>query len=259
MRAFQIVALAVVVAGQTAVGHSQPSASPAAPETTCFSAGLAPDIRIAACTQMIGAPGLDNATLAHAYVVRGVSRQSNGDIDQSILDFSESIRLAPNNAGAYLLRAMSYNLSKSFDMAVADCNSYIKLSSNNPDSYYTRGYALLSLSEFDRAIKDFDEVIRLTPANAEAYYFRGLAWMNRGDRARVFNMGGGKYWRAPPNGDASRILTATKADMAPAAAQARADYAKAIADFDMAVQLKPGIADADEQRAKARKKLSVTG
>ena len=63
-----------------------------------------------------------------------------------IEDFSEVIRLNPQDAGVYYY------------------------------SYYNRGLAYKLVGHYERAIKDFDEATRLNPQDAKGYYVRGLAY-----------------------------------------------------------------------------------
>lgn len=66
-------------------------------------------------------------------------------IRRVIDDFTEAIRLDPNNAQAYLSRASCYEWAENFDEAISDMSEAIRL---DPDAsaYYQRGLALEKVS-----------------------------------------------------------------------------------------------------------------
>ena len=51
---------------------------------------------------------------------RGISHYAKGDLDRAIADFTEAIRLQPNDDGAYFHRGMSYRAQD--DQARADAD-----------------------------------------------------------------------------------------------------------------------------------------
>jgi tetratricopeptide (TPR) repeat protein len=71
-----------------------------------------------------------------------------GNFRQSIVSFTESLRLAPEN----------------------------------PDGYFNRGTAYLQQGDFESAIDDFSNVIRLAPKQEAAYYRRGFSHEEAGHR-----------------------------------------------------------------------------
>ena len=63
-----------------------------------------------------------------------------------------------------------------FNKALADFTNAIRLQPDEADSYYSRGLTWYQKLELDQAIEDFTEAIRLDPKCAMAYCARGHAW-----------------------------------------------------------------------------------
>ena len=82
-----------------------------------------------------------------AFNGRGIVYQYMGDLARALADYSEAIRLDPNDALAFNNRGLGYAAEK----------------------------------DYDRAILDFTEAIRLDPGYADAYYNRGVIKQQKGD------------------------------------------------------------------------------
>jgi tetratricopeptide (TPR) repeat protein len=65
--------------------------------------------------------------------------------------------------------------------AIADFSEVIRLTPDDPAAFVQRGYAYHELRDADRAVADFTEAIRLKPDNGRAYFARALAHRRRGD------------------------------------------------------------------------------
>ena len=163
---------------------------------------------------------------------------------------------------------------------VADYSETIRLDPNNATAYGNRGMAYYGNSELDRAIADFDEAIRLDPGDATAYNNRGAARVAKGDPARIVyrTIVDDSRWPAPKavflyksNGLAQRAKDevdlaladfSEAARLAPrdaltynnrgAAYVARGDLDRAVADFTEAIRLDSKYAEAFSQRCYAR-------
>jgi tetratricopeptide (TPR) repeat protein len=113
---------------------------------------------------------------AWAFGLRGIIWKLKGELDIAIADFSEAIRLDPNNAAFYTNRGWALLGKKEYDKAIADCNEAIRLDPKNAAAYTNRGWALFLTKEYDKAIADCNEAIRLDPKLAEAYTNRAWLW-----------------------------------------------------------------------------------
>ncbi len=84
---------------------------------------LTGDESIAACTRLIASKELQGDDLARAYRSRALSYTLfKGDYDRAIADFSEAIRLDPNNPLAYAVRGASFVRKGDYDRALTDLN-----------------------------------------------------------------------------------------------------------------------------------------
>jgi hypothetical protein len=122
---------------------------------------------------------------AENYHERGVSWMNKCDYDRASADFTEAIRLAPKNPQTLFLRGTAWINKKDFPRAIADLNKSITIDPTHPPAYGLRGYAQLRIGDYDRAIADLDEAIRLEPDYDVAYLHRGMAWSKKGDKVRA--------------------------------------------------------------------------
>ena len=150
---------------------------------------------------------------AFAYAVRGRAKEQLGQYFAAIADFDMAIRLKPNDAFAYLARGDAKRQLGQYSAAITDFDMAIRLKPNDAFAYAVRGDAKRQLGQYSAAITDYDTAIRLQPDYAVAYLSRG---------------------------DAKRQL---------------GQYHAAIADFDMAIRLKPNDAVAYVGRGIAKGNL----
>jgi tetratricopeptide (TPR) repeat protein len=87
------------------------------------------------------------------------------------------------NANEYSERGDKYFHEKNFDGAIADFSEVIKLEPDNPFAYYKRGLSYTNKKEYDLAITDFSEAIRLEPDKFGDFYFdRAGAYIFQGNK-----------------------------------------------------------------------------
>ena len=84
---------------------------------------------------------------------------------ESIEDYSEAIRLDPDDANAYYNRGWDYDELGEYEKAIEDYSQVIRLDPNATDAYNNRGNIYYSLGEYEKALQDYDEAIRLDPDN----------------------------------------------------------------------------------------------
>ncbi|MBG0743512.1 MAG: serine protease, partial [Cylindrospermopsis raciborskii KL1] len=118
---------------------------------------------------------------AITYYDRGAARYNLGDNKGAIDDYNQALKLDPNYAHAYIGRGNArYNLGDNKG-AIDDYNQAIKLDPKNALAYYNRGFARSNLGDNQGAIDDYNQAIKLDPKDADAYYNRGNARSNLGD------------------------------------------------------------------------------
>jgi tetratricopeptide (TPR) repeat protein len=104
------------------------------------------------------------------------SKDPHEQFSKAIADYTEAIRLKPDNEEAFYYRAQDYSQFQQFDKAVADCTEAIRLKPDFADAYFWRGSAYKDLGKYSEAIADSTETIRLKPDSADAYSLRGDAF-----------------------------------------------------------------------------------
>jgi regulator of sirC expression with transglutaminase-like and TPR domain len=126
-----------------------------------------------------------NMDAAKTHLDRGEAFLERGEGDSAIREFTEAIRLNPNNAEAYYYRGFVYGMNNDYERAIADFTQAIRLNPNNAEAYNYRGFSYGMKDDYKSAIADFTQAIRLNSNYAEAYYYRGLAYNMIGDIARA--------------------------------------------------------------------------
>ena len=87
------------------------------------------------------------------------------------------------NAKEYYERGEKYSEEGNYDEAISDFTEVIKLEPNNHMAYDRRGSLYMNKKEFDLAIADFTEAIRLDDPPTGHYYFdRALAYKSKGNK-----------------------------------------------------------------------------
>jgi tetratricopeptide (TPR) repeat protein len=114
-----------------------------------------------------------------------ISEEKKAVYGRAIADFTQAIRLDPNNANAYTERGAAYADKGDSDRAIADFTQSIRLDPNDAVAYSNRGTAYDDKREHDRAIADYTQAIRLDPNYTMAYNNRGAAYYDKGDYARA--------------------------------------------------------------------------
>ncbi len=113
---------------------------------------------------------------ADTYNHRGIAYTNVMQSDKAISDFTEAIRLKADYAVSYGLRGIAYGYLHQYDKAISDYNRAIQLNPNQPFPYNYRGIAYDDLKQDDKAISDYNQAIQLKPDYAEAYNNRGYAY-----------------------------------------------------------------------------------
>jgi tetratricopeptide (TPR) repeat protein len=111
-----------------------------------------------------------------ALVEQGIQKTNNSNYDGAIADFTQAIRLNPNDASYYRRRGYAYGSKRDYDRAIADFTEAIRLNPNSFIYYYDRGEAYYNKGDYDRAIADFTQTIQMDPNSTSAYHWRGATY-----------------------------------------------------------------------------------
>jgi tetratricopeptide (TPR) repeat protein len=89
--------------------------------------------------------------------------------DKAASDFTESIRLEPDNSYSYFERARSWFCQHDYDKALQDLKKFIALEPNEAKGYFFRGTVYTKQKNYKRAVADFQRQVRLQPKHPLGY------------------------------------------------------------------------------------------
>lgn len=110
---------------------------------------------------------------AEEYQKRGLAHVQQKQLDAAIADFTEAIRLKPDDADAYFSRGITFSGQGKIDQAMADFTEVIRLRPTDHLAYYQRGLLYRIRQEPERALDNFNRAIALRPEFALAFRDRG--------------------------------------------------------------------------------------
>ena len=182
------------------------------------------------------------------YFLRGYAKYELGLYAAAIVDYTQAIRLKPDEAAAYYNRGLAKYELKQYFAAIADYDTALRLKPDDAKAYNNRGLAKYKLKQYFAAISDYDMAIRLEPDDAVAYLNRGSAKAADLKQSAAAIVDYTQAIRLNPDYAAAYIGRGlAKADLK--------QYFAAISDYDMAIRLKPGYARAYIGRGLAKYNL----
>ena len=116
-----------------------------------------------------------------AYLMRGMARFENDDLDRAFADVDEAIRLQPTYVPALVERAYLWQCRNRLDLALADANQAIKLDSQNSYAYVERGVFHFATKEYGKALRDFEHALRLGSRASVLHLCKGMIHLERGE------------------------------------------------------------------------------
>ncbi|PWT79902.1 MAG: hypothetical protein C5B58_12610 [Acidobacteria bacterium] len=106
--------------------------------------------------------------LAAVYQQRGYAEASNKQFPDAINDYSEAIKLTPEDARIYEQRAAVEMKINDYDKALADYSEAIKLKPNEVRYYGYRSYIYEVKGDIKNSMVDTDKALKIDPKNQEA-------------------------------------------------------------------------------------------
>jgi tetratricopeptide (TPR) repeat protein len=197
-------------------------------------------VRIAVCTRVINAGKLRKPDLVFAYRIRGFLYIQTKDFDRAIADFSDALKLDPNDADALVGRSTASRGKGDEGRAAADYAKAVKLNPALVDAVTcvdeSGDVAIVACSRAIASEKMQGERL------ANLYQSRGIEYSNKNqrDRARAdfdpqaISINPNSFGTYNARGDDYRILK---------------DYDHAIADLNRAIELNPAYAQGFKTRA----------
>ena len=143
-----------------------------------------PKLRLRACSDIISG-SYAAGEKAIAYRNRGSARADAGAGEQALGDFTEAIRLRPDEVAGYVGRAPVRLALRDLDGAIANYSEALRRAPGTASFHVGRGHAHFVRGDTTAAIADLSEAIRFNPQSASAYNHRGLAYRRSGDLAHA--------------------------------------------------------------------------
>ena len=123
----------------------------------------------------------DEYALSEAYCKRGDSslyefnnKSSQTDYHSAIADYTEAIKINPQNENAYSSRGNAKHNHQDYKGAIVDYNMVIELDPKNQWIYQSRGYSEVELKDYQGAISDFSKAIEINPRFDNNWTQRGM-------------------------------------------------------------------------------------
>lgn len=124
-----------------------------------------------AIEQLRKATALDHkyaTNLAAVYQQRAYAAATNQQFPDAISDYSEALKITPDDSRIYEQRAAVEMKLNDYDKALADYSQAIKLKPNEVRYYGYRSYIYEVKGDIANAMADTEKVLKLDPKNQEA-------------------------------------------------------------------------------------------
>ncbi len=213
----------------------------------------------------------DPAISGAVYLEMGILKEKQGNYKESISNFSKAIEAAGKDGAGYSYRGLAFERMGDYRNSALDYSRALELKADNADDYFNLGYAEIQSGSYTKAIGDLSRTVALDPKNALAYSNRGFAYQQTGnysqaivDYSRALTLKPEKeaadYRRRYPDAQLDQIADEYQPFFIyynrGLSYLATGSYRLAIADFDQAVQLAPGSAEAFVKRGMANQQLN---
>ena len=116
---------------------------------------------------------------------RGLNKAKRKDWKGAIADYTQALRINPNDSSIYFSRALARQSIRDCQGAISDFTQAIKfgfIDVLTACNYLIRDSVRFELGNYQGAIEDYTQVIRLDPTSAQAYSKRAIARSRIGDR-----------------------------------------------------------------------------
>jgi len=185
-----------------------------------------------------------NPKSAFAFLMRGVVRFENDDLDHAAADVDEALRMDPKYVPALILRGYLWQWRNRLDLAVADLDKAIALDARNAYAFVERGVFLYNMKKYDQALRDFQAALDLGSRCAVIHIGRGMIDLEKRDSKKAQTEFKQAIELDPKHPDAYVGLASMFL--------MRGDTRKALAVLDQAVELDPQSPDSHGNRAVVR-------
>jgi tetratricopeptide (TPR) repeat protein len=123
------------------------------------------DTVIKGCTQLIKGGKANNDALTIAFFNRGNAFDDNGDHDGAIADYTQMLKLKPDDVQGLYNRGLSYLAKEDYDSALADFGQAAKLQPDLARAIYNMGRAYEGKNDLKQALASYQKAAALAPDN----------------------------------------------------------------------------------------------
>ncbi len=169
---------------------------------------------------------------ARPYNNRGFGFMESGRLEEAMADFKKAVILNPNYAEVHANLGIVEDRRDRLPEAIVHYSKAIRLDPSYAKALNNRGVDYQIQKEYDKAIADLTEAVRIKPNYSQAYNNRGNCFQLMGRTEEAIE----DYGRAI-EADATNAEAYFNRGVA---YLGRREKGKALADFDGALQLKPG-------------------
>jgi tetratricopeptide (TPR) repeat protein len=115
----------------------------------------------------------------------GFQATKDKDWNKAVAAFGKAAELdskqAPNLIAALQQRGTAYTSEQKFPEALADFSEALKMKPNDPGIYERRAYVEMKMNDLDKALADYSEAIKVNPNEVRYYLYRGYIYEKKGD------------------------------------------------------------------------------
>ena len=186
---------------------------------------------------------------SEAYSMRGHVQALKQNFDQSISDQNKAIELDAKNALAFERRAVAHLAKKDVVASKRDLEQSLTINPTLPEALCDRATVFASNKDYARANADLDAALRVNPRNAQAHYIRSRIYKVLGKTTESLK----SLDQAIATGEDANVYCERGN-----ALLEQKDEAKALADFNRAIEINPKMLAAYQGRYKSNKRLGNT-
>jgi tetratricopeptide (TPR) repeat protein len=167
------------------------------------------------------------------YGNRAIAYAGLKDYQSAIRDYSEALKLAPDNGSLFLGRGFCQGELSHYDAALEDCKKAAELEPNNCIPILKCGWCYQSQSNFQKAKEEYDRAIAMEPKSAEGFIYSGYCFLEQKNASDAL-------------ADLTQAINLNSRDARGYLGRARAyemkgEYQNAITDLAVAVNVDPTV------------------
>lgn len=166
------------------------------------------------------------------YALKAQILEENGKISEAIESLNQAVKIAPRDIGTLIARSRLLTAEGQFDLAESDVDRVLQLNPQMPQAVLLRSLIAAAQGKFDEAIGDLQQLLRLDPDNPElkvqiATYYEADKQPTKAIKLydEVLSATPDQWIALRRRGDAHLSL---------------GQQAKAIADYEAALEIEPG-------------------